>query len=205
MNGRYIESRYKTVLKNLLTNENLEAIRSGRETLQSIFSKKTKKTQETPGVGKSGRIERIEKMNERYELRKPSTEAGPPPSQGVRLTGRQPSQNSVPKVMNNADVKKAFAALVASKSLGNASNIVSKKIGLTGDIQAALAAINRLSRLATKKNILKNVYGLRYNSQSRVEDLLALRTRSNWSSLHPNVQKNVNSVLREKLYRRVIS
>ena len=118
-----------------------------------------------------------------------------------RLNMRYSQQKSMTNIMSNADFQAALAELVTQHGLGNIRSIIQKKAINQGSINSAKTYIARL-RGMSKLNALKNIYGVRLNNQARLEDLLAMRTRRNWSSVHPEIKKQVNDSLRNKLYRR---
>ena len=103
--------------------------------------------------------------------------------------------------MSNAAFQQALGELVTQYSLTNIKPIIEQKAVSQGSLNSAKAYIDRLKGLS-KLNALKNIYGVRFNNQMRLEDLLAMRTRGNWSRIHPELKKQVNDSLRNKLYRR---
>lgn len=187
-NGRFLKNRYAGQIKKLISNENWNKIKKGETTLQQTLARLNL----SGGNGK-----RVGRLNSRYGPRvsMPSWPARP----AAGLTPTQ--QKSMTNIMSNADFQQALAALVQQHGLTNISSIIQQKAISQGSVNSAKAYVERLRGLS-KLNALKNIYGVRFNNQMRLEDLLAMRTRGNWSRLHPNIKTKVNESLRNKLYRR---
>jgi hypothetical protein len=177
--GRFIKNRYTGHVKNLISNENWNKIKKGETTLQQTLARLNLS---------GGNGNRVGRLNSRYTL------ATRPPLSAVQ-------QKSMTNIMSNADFQAALAALVQQHGLTNISSIIQQKAVSQGSINSAKAYVARL-RGMSKLNALKNIYGVRFNNQMRLEDLLAMRTRGNWTRLHPNIKSKVNESLRNKLYRR---
>jgi hypothetical protein len=178
-NGRFIKNRYAGNVKKLISNENWNKIKKGETTLQQTLARLKLPT---------GNGNRVGRLNTRYTL---ATRAPLTPAQ----------QKSMTNIMSNVDFQAALGDLVTQHGLLNIKNIIQKKAVNQGSINSAKAYVARL-RSMSKLNALKNIYGVRLNNQARLEDLLAMRTRGNWTRLHPNLKKQVNDSLRNKLYRR---
>jgi len=194
-NGRFIKNRYTGEIKKLISNENWNKIKTGKTTLQQTLARIKLPT---------GNGNRVGRLNTRYgklaNVKFPRISA---PSWPARPAAGQPTgqQKSMTNIMSNADFQQALAALVATHDLGNISSIIQKKAINQGSINSAKAYVERL-RGMPKLNALKNIYGVRFNNQMRLENLLAMRTRGNWTRLHKNIRNEVNKSLRNKLYRR---
>jgi hypothetical protein len=183
---RFIKNRYAGNVKKLISNENWNKIKKGETTLQRTLARLK------PPTGKGNRVGRL---NTRYGMKFPSWPVRPVAGPSAV------EQKSNSNIMSNAAFQQALAELVQQHSLGNISSIVQKKAIDQGSINSAKAYIARLKGMS-KLNALKNIYGVRFNNQARLEDLLAMRTRGNWSRIHPELKKQVNNSLRDKLYRR---
>lgn len=200
--GRYVKSRYNGDIKQLISANALAKIKAGKTTLVAELAKI-----KPPRLNGN----RVVRLNSRYgklanvKFPKisfpslPGRPAAPPPLTPGRT---ESEQNSNSKIMSNAAFQQALAELVQHHSLGNVRSIIEQKAVSQGSINSAKEYIARLKGMSSKTNVLKNIYGVRFNNQTRLEDLLAMRTRGNWSRLHPNLKKQVNDSLRNKLYRR---
>ena len=172
----------------MISNENWNKIKKGETTLQQTLSRLKLPTMNGTRVGR---------LNSRYgiSVSMPSWPARP----AAGLTPTQ--QKSKSNIMSNAAFQQALGELVTQYSLTNIKPIIEQKAVSQGSLNSAKAYIDRLKGLS-KLNALKNIYGVRFNNQMRLEDLLAMRTRGNWSRIHPELKKQVNDSLRNKLYRR---
>jgi hypothetical protein len=188
VDGRFIKNRYAGQVKKLISNENWNKIKKGETTLQQTLARL-----KLPTINGN----RVGRLNSRYTLAARPRAAAPasaaPPSAA--------QQKSMTNIMSNAAFQQALGELVTQYSLTNIKPIIEQKAVSQGSLNLAKAYIDKLKRLP-KLNALKNIYGVRFNNQMRLEDLLAMRTRGNWSRIHPELKKQVNNSLRNKLYRR---
>jgi hypothetical protein len=100
---------------------------------------------------------------------------------GGRYAAPPSGQNSQAKnIMNNAGVKDALANLLRERSLTNVESLISNKVRLQGNVTAAKGYIARLRAMSSRLNILKNIYGVQFNNQTRLENLLRMKASRNY-------------------------
>ncbi len=180
-NGRYVKNRYTQTLKSLISNENWNKIRKGETTPQKVLAR----MKVVPIGG-----ERVGIMSARY--------------QSARVPSTAP-QNSRTNVMSTNDIKAAVEALIAAKpNFYPVRNKIEAQARLRGATNKAHAYITKL-QTSPELRELQNLYQARFNSQTRLENLLSLRSRRNYAIWHPNLRKNFENKLQQKLYSRASS
>ena len=183
-NGRFIKNRYAGQIKKLISNENWNKIKKGETTLQQTLAR----IKLSGGNGN-----RVGRLNSRYTL------AAAPPSVAPPSAAQQKSMTNI---MSNAAFQDALSALIKAKpNFVNISGNIAKKAALLGSVEAGQRYIEEL-KSKQKLNVLRNIYGVRFNNQSRLEDLLQMRASRNYSTWPQEIRTKFNNTIRQKMLRR---
>ena len=187
-NGRFIKNRYAGQIKKLISNENWNKIKKGETTLQQTLARLNLS---------GGNGNRVGRLNSRYGPRvsMPSWPARP----AAGLTPTQ--QKSMTNIMSNAAFQNALGQLVTQYGLTNIRSVIEQKAVSQGSLNLAKAYIDKL-KLLPKLNALKNIYGVRFNNQMRLEDLLRMRASRNYSTWSSEIKTKFNNTIRQKMLRR---
>ena len=194
-NGRYAKSRYAGVTRELISANAWANIKSGKSSLAEELAKI-----KPPRLNGN----RVVRLNSRYgklaNVKFPSLPGQPArPAAAGQPTGQQKSNTNI---MSNADFADALTDLVQHHSLGNVRSIIQNKAASKGTINAAKAYIASLRKMSSKMNVLKNIYGVRFNNQARLEDLLRMRASRNYSTWPQEIKSKFNNTIRQKIGRR---
>ena len=183
-NGRFIKNRYAGQIKKLISNENWNKIKKGETTLQQTLAR----------INLSGgNGNRVGRLNSRYTLATRPRAAAPPSAA---------QQKSMTNIMSNAAFQDALSALIAAKpNFVNIRGNIAKKAALLGSVEAGQKYIEEL-KSKQKLNVLRNIYGVRFNNQSRLEDLLQMRASRNYSTWPQEIRTKFNNTIRQKMLRR---